>query len=92
MKIKKPEVGMLCVSTQGRDRGRVYVVCALAEEGFALVADGDVRRLNAPKRKNIKHLMLLPHGAAEYGADLSAGNVGDCMLAYAVRQYVHSQK
>ncbi|THF79168.1 KOW domain-containing RNA-binding protein [Cohnella fermenti] len=47
---------------RGKDEGEWSVVIALEDERFALVADGDRRRFDRPKRKNVLHLE--PIGAA----------------------------
>lgn len=49
------KTGEVVRSTAGRDRGRLLVVVGL-EQGRALVADGKVRKLAGPKRKNPLHL------------------------------------
>ncbi len=50
-------IGQLVTSRAGRDSGRRYVVIGFDKSGFALVADGEIRKINRPKRKNIKHLI-----------------------------------
>lgn len=92
MKVKTPEIGTICASAQGRDKGNLYVV--LREDGpsFVLVVDGIRRKLDSPKRKNIKHLALTPRKADEFGADFSNGKVNDCSVAYALKQYGLSKK
>lgn len=52
MDIKK---GMLVEAIAGRDSGKYFVVLG-EENGFVLIADGKKRKLDTPKRKNIKHL------------------------------------
>ncbi len=53
----------LALSTAGHDRGRLYLV--LGEDGDRLLlADGKLRKLSSPKRKNRRHVMFLP-GLAE---------------------------
>ena len=47
--------GMIVRSRAGRDAGRWCVVIGL-EENFALIADGDLRPLEKPKRKKLMHL------------------------------------
>ncbi len=42
-------------SRAGRDKGRFFAVLAV-QDGAALVADGDLRKLDKPKRKNLRHL------------------------------------
>lgn len=48
--------GQLVESRSGRDSGRLYLVMNDIGEKYVLVADGVVRRLENPKKKNIKHL------------------------------------
>lgn len=48
-------VGMVVRSRAGRDAGRWCVIVGL-EDGYARIADGDLRRLAAPKRKKLRHL------------------------------------
>ena len=49
------EKGCVVRSVSGRDAQRFYVVLEIQGE-YALIADGKVRRLEKPKRKNQKHL------------------------------------
>ena len=49
--------GTVVKATAGRDMGRFQVVLA-CEAGRVLVADGKVRKLARPKRKNIRHLQI----------------------------------
>ncbi len=51
---------MLAVSTAGHDRGSVYVIVG-EEEDFLLAADGKLKLLASPKRKNRKHLQKIVH-------------------------------
>lgn len=50
-------LGQLVVSLAGRDKG---CICAIVgdgdEEGFVLIADGRVRKVEKPKKKKLKHL------------------------------------
>ncbi len=49
--------GAVVVSTAGRDRGRAFLVVGLGDEGrYALVVDGQLRRVAKPKKKNPRHL------------------------------------
>ncbi len=45
------------MSTQGRDKGMFFVVVNVdVKKGYVYLADGGMRKLNAPKRKNLKHV------------------------------------
>ena len=48
-------VGRVVISSAGHDSGRRMVVTG-ADGGFVFVADGKERKLDSPKKKNIKHV------------------------------------
>ncbi len=54
------EPGRVVLSKAGRDRGRAMVILSLDGEEYALVADGDLRTIEKPKRKKFKHLVAKP--------------------------------
>jgi ribosomal protein L14E/L6E/L27E len=49
------EVGQVVISKTGRDKDR-YMVVVKIETGYLYTADGKLRKLERPKRKNEKHL------------------------------------
>ena len=49
------KVGAVVLSTQGRDKGMYFVVVSV-EKDVVYLADGGMRKLNAPKKKNVKHV------------------------------------
>lgn len=51
------EIGRIVISMAGRDKGRYQAVVDITDE-YALVADGNLRKISEPKRKNPKHLSL----------------------------------
>ena len=51
----KVRIGLVAKSTSGHDGGRYYAVVAL-DGPFAVIADGKVRKLEKPKKKNARHL------------------------------------
>lgn len=53
--MQKMERGQVVLSTAGRDAGHLFIILS-SEEGFALIADGKIRRLESPKRKRFRHL------------------------------------
>ena len=54
----------LALSAAGHDRGTLYLV--LREEGDrVLLADGKLRKLDRPKKKNRKQVIFLPEGLTE---------------------------
>lgn len=61
------EVGRVVRSKAGRDAGRLFLVVGEFDEDHLLIADGDLRKANRPKKKKKKHLSatarLLPDQA-----------------------------
>lgn len=57
MEIQK---GMIVRANAGRDKGRFFAVIGFLNEK-AFIADGKTRKLENPKRKNIRHLSLTSH-------------------------------
>ena len=53
-----PEKGRAVISMQGRDAARSMVIVDVLDADYVLVADGDLRRIEHPKKKKLKHLRL----------------------------------
>lgn len=55
--MEKPvQIGSIVLSTAGRDSGRYFIVTEIVDDKFVKLADGDLRRLDKPKLKKIKHV------------------------------------
>ena len=52
-------VGLLAYSKCGRDRKRLFCVVDVIDENFVLVADGNLRKVEEPKKKRLKHLKFV---------------------------------
>lgn len=51
-------LGRIVYSKAGRDAGKRFVVVGLVDEAHVLISDGDLRRIEKPKKKKLKHLGL----------------------------------
>ena len=49
-------VGLVVYSVSGRDKGRFYVIFEVVDDTFVKIVDGDLRRIEKPKLKKVKHL------------------------------------
>lgn len=88
MKVITPEVGGICQSKQGRDKDRYYIIYSVEKDGIVLVTDGNFKRLTAPKKKNLKHLRLLPEKAESIAVKLISGEkVFDTEIYSALKNY-----
>ena len=73
MKVKIPVVGGICQSTQGRDKDRYYIIKIIYPDGSVGLVHGNFKKLADPKRKNLKHLRLLPEKADAIAEKLADG-------------------
>ena len=73
MKVKTPEIGGICQSTQGRDKDRYYLIKLIYADGAVGVVDGNFKKLAEPMKKNLKHVRLLPDKAEAIAAKLADG-------------------
>lgn len=66
--------GCLVSSAMGRDRGKFYLVIGSDSTSRVKVADGEVRKVENPKRKNIKHLHFYDAVAKGVSTKAESGN------------------
>ena len=50
-------MGCIVQSLAGRDKGKLFLVVGV-EENYVYLVDGDIRKVENPKRKKIKHIEL----------------------------------
>lgn len=51
--------GIVVKAIAGRDKGNVFVVKEISgEKDYVFISDGKTRKLETPKKKNIKHLKI----------------------------------
>lgn len=51
-------IGQVVKSKAGRDKGRIFLVYNVIDSQNVLIVDGDLRKLDNPKKKKIKHLII----------------------------------
>ena len=56
MDILELSAGEIVYSLAGRDKGKIFIVLEVLNENYAYVANGDLRKVQKPKKKKIKHL------------------------------------
>ena len=91
MKVLTPQRGEVVQSKQGRDKGSYYVVTGVTEES-ALVVNGVKRKLENPKKKNVKHLRLLPNNVSDEGIEYPWDKSFDCRVAHYLKNFCSEQK
>ena len=66
-------LGRLVKSTAGRDCGRLFIVVGEIDEKYILLADGDLRSIDSPKKKKLKHVKVYDAQAEQVSGQLCEG-------------------
>ncbi|MBS4537333.1 KOW domain-containing RNA-binding protein [Clostridium sp. D2Q-11] len=53
---EKLQIGQIVKSSAGRDSSKIFVIIEILDENYVLLVDGDLRKLDNPKKKKVKHL------------------------------------
>ncbi len=48
--------GQMVRSKAGRDKDRMFIIVDVIDDQYVTIVDGDLRRVEKPKRKKIRHL------------------------------------
>lgn len=84
-----PGIGQIVQVNKGRDTGVYAVVIHRLDEKFVLIADGENRKFDRPKKKNIHHLTSCDYVSPEVQNSISeTGRVTNGKLRHAVQTYV----
>lgn len=59
------KLGAYVCSSRGRDANKCFLVVDILDEAYVLISDGKSRKIQNPKKKKIKHLILLGEGDRE---------------------------
>lgn len=83
------ENGTIVLSKAGRDSGRLFIVVGRLDEKYVLIADGRLRRVDAPKKKKLKHLKMI--GFDREVARLCGGELTNRILKKQLSLYEQSE-
>jgi ribosomal protein L14E/L6E/L27E len=85
-----PQIGQIVVIKSGREAGQYAIIVRLVDERFVLVADGEKRKFDHPKKKNISHLQLLDHISSEVQSSIQeTARVTNGKLRFALANYLN---
>ncbi len=51
-------IGQIATSLAGRDKGKQFFIIKKIDDQYAYIVDGELRTLENPKKKKLKHLLL----------------------------------
>jgi ribosomal protein L14E/L6E/L27E len=49
-------LGRVVYSKSGRDKGKLFVIIEVVNDNYVMLVDGDMRTIENPKLKNIRHI------------------------------------
>lgn len=86
-----PKIGQIVKVTQGRDSGKYAVVIGV-EDRFVYIVDGDKRKFDRPKKKNLLHVQLMDEVAPEVADSMrETGRVTNGKLRFVLNRFMNQQ-
>lgn len=83
-----PQIGQVVRITKGREQNQYAVVINIIDDRFVLLADGEKRKYDRPKKKNVLHMELTPYVSSEVRTSLLETNrVSNGKLRFALAKY-----
>ncbi|WP_235777763.1 KOW domain-containing RNA-binding protein [Clostridium culturomicium] len=49
-------MGKVVHSKSGRDKGKYFIIIGIIDAEYVYISDGDLRKIEKPKKKKLKHL------------------------------------
>ncbi|RCW63550.1 KOW domain-containing RNA-binding protein [Saliterribacillus persicus] len=83
-----PEIGQVVQILQGREAGQYAIVIKTIDHRFVLLADGEKRKYDRPKKKNLSHIACMDFISPEVqNSLLETGRVTNGKLRYAITKF-----
>lgn len=67
------QVGQFVRSKAGRDRDKIFIVVDKLDENYLLLVDGDLRKIESPKKKKTKHIAKIDLVSEDINSKLVEG-------------------
>ena len=81
-------LGQVVRITHGRDAGQYAIVIKIIDHRYVLLADGDKRKFNRPKKKNKRHIELTDYVSSEIeNSLLETGRVTNGKLRFTLSMF-----
>lgn len=85
----RPELGQIVLIKNGRDAEQFAIIVQLIDDRFVYIADGQRRKFDKPKKKNLLHLKLFDYISPEVQRSLlETGRVTNGKLRYALNHFL----
>lgn len=88
---KEPKLGAIVRTLRGRDQSQYAVIVGIADDRTVWIADGDKRKFDAPKRKNVLHLEIFDFVSPEVVSSIEeTGRVTNGKIRFALQKFMES--
>ncbi|MFD1363548.1 KOW motif-containing protein [Lentibacillus salinarum] len=85
-----PRIGQVVRILQGREAGQYAVVLKLLDDRYVLLADGEKRKYDRPKKKNLYHIEVMDFISPEVqNSLLETGRVTNGKLRFAITKFMN---
>ncbi|HJV47054.1 MAG TPA: KOW domain-containing RNA-binding protein [Bacillota bacterium] len=82
-------IGQIVQILRGRDENKYAIVISRVDDKFVFLADGDKRKFDRPKKKNVLHLKFVDYVSQEVRKSiLDTGRVTNGKLRYAMNKFL----
>ncbi len=83
-----PQLGQIVQVTKGREQDQYAVIIEIIDDRFVLLADGEKRKYDRPKKKNVNHIEKTAYISSEVRNSLLETNrVSNGKLRFALAKY-----
>lgn len=84
-----PQIGQIVKINKGRDAGGFACIIKIEDSRFVYIADGDKRKVDRSKKKNVNHLQLFDFISPEVKNSIEqTGRVTNAKLRFAISTYL----
>lgn len=85
---REPLIGQIVEVLKGRETGQYAVIIGVVDERFVFLADGNKRKYDQPKKKNIQHIRFTGEVAMEVFESIQeSGRVTNSKLRFVLNRF-----
>ena len=74
------KLGQIVKSKAGRDKDKIFTVIDIIDEHYVLIVDGKYRKLDNPKKKKIKHLMVYKNALGDLKEKIARNQINNSYI------------
>ncbi|KGX89336.1 KOW domain-containing RNA-binding protein [Pontibacillus marinus] len=87
-----PRIGQVVRVLQGREVEQYMIIIGIVDDRFVLLADGEKRKYDRPKKKNVHHIEFSDFVSPEVqNSLLETGRVTNGKLRFALSKFVNEE-